>query len=400
MQAASWTLILCFTLGGIGIQVFSRILHRFMPSHVVDCDHTHADGEIQNGRNSRTGNGSIDHRPRPVRVGTKRLRLPSWRQDSMEETSPSSGGPRKCSTIGAGGVERRSQPTVDDERRGRLVRRPSMQAQLSAKVLKIVSTTESKCDQGTKCRGFSGICSPDCLKSIRERTGSGLSALEHTHSMPAEMLSEHQPLLQGSSKGYEALSGSGGSLSRDGSHNNNKDDSQTTSCRETQKYDRHHRQQQQPQSHSPTSSDHHDHHHHHVPDNAFLSVGLQTSLAIALHKLPEGFITYATNHANPKLGFAVFFAISVHNITEGFAMALPLYLAIKSRPRAILWSALLGGASQPLGAGIAVLWFFLSGSGVKGNEGEGAYGVLFAITGMSFFLSLYIAFYSSLRRIN
>ncbi|KAL9630403.1 MAG: hypothetical protein Q9164_006433 [Protoblastenia rupestris] len=120
-------------------------------------------------------------------------------------------------------------------------------------------------------------------------------------------------------------------------------------------------------------------HHHHVPSNAFLSIGLQTSIAIALHKLPEGFITYATNHANPTLGFTVFMALFIHNITEGFAMALPLYLAINSRWQAMLWSSLLGGVSQPLGAGVAALWFKIAGrSDMK--PGDTVYGCMFSIT--------------------
>lgn len=121
-------------------------------------------------------------------------------------------------------------------------------------------------------------------------------------------------------------------------------------------------------------------HHHHVPTNAFLSIGLQTSIAIALHKLPEGFITFATNHANPKLGFAVFMALFIHNITEGFAMALPLYLAIGSRLKSMFWSSLLGGASQPLGAGMAALWFKMARTSDKA-PGETLYGCMFALTG-------------------
>ncbi|KAK4694505.1 zinc transporter, ZIP family, partial [Lecanoromycetidae sp. Uapishka_2] len=120
-------------------------------------------------------------------------------------------------------------------------------------------------------------------------------------------------------------------------------------------------------------------HHHHVPSNAFLAIGLQTSIAIALHKLPEGFITYATNHANPKLGFTVFMALFIHNITEGFAMALPLYLAINSRWKAMFWSSLLGGVSQPLGAGVAALWFKIAGRG-DAAPGDTVYGCMFAIT--------------------
>jgi ZIP family zinc transporter len=106
-----------------------------------------------------------------------------------------------------------------------------------------------------------------------------------------------------------------------------------------------------PQPQSPSSSRDSElpdggEHHHHVPTNAFLSIGLQTCTAIALHKLPEGFITYATNHANPRLGFSVFLALFVHNITEGFVMALPLYLALNSKWKAIIWSSVLGGVSQ------------------------------------------------------
>lgn len=120
-------------------------------------------------------------------------------------------------------------------------------------------------------------------------------------------------------------------------------------------------------------------HHHHVFSNAFLSIGLQTSIAIALHKLPEGFITFATNHANRKLGFAVFMALFIHNITEGFAMALPLYLALRSRWKAMIWSSLLGGASQPLGAGLAAIWLKAAGRGEMA-PGERVYGCMFAVT--------------------
>lgn len=121
-------------------------------------------------------------------------------------------------------------------------------------------------------------------------------------------------------------------------------------------------------------------HHHHVPTNAFLSIGLQTSMAIALHKFPEGFITYASNHANPALGFNVFMALFVHNISEGFAMALPLYMALGSRWKAMVWSAILGGLSQPAGAAIAVLWFKLASNSNDANANAVAYAVLFAIT--------------------
>jgi zinc transporter, ZIP family len=137
--------------------------------------------------------------------------------------------------------------------------------------------------------------------------------------------------------------------------------------------------------------------HHHVSDNKFLSIGVQTSFAIALHKIPEasfpfvstislcltfdqGFITYATNHANPQLGLAVFLAIFIHNIAEGFAMSLPLFLALKSRFWAVVWASLLGGLSQPLGAGLAALSMKDPENDL--NNHKQAYGLLFAATGM------------------
>ena len=64
-------------------------------------------------------------------------------------------------------------------------------------------------------------------------------------------------------------------------------------------------------------------------------------------------------------------------------MALPLYLAINSRWKAMFWSAILGGASQPLGASIAWLWFRMSGRARDGHiEGPSdvVYGVMFAVT--------------------
>jgi len=120
-------------------------------------------------------------------------------------------------------------------------------------------------------------------------------------------------------------------------------------------------------------------HHHHVPTNAFLSIGLQTVIAIALHKFPEGFITYATNHASPALGFNVFMALFVHNIADGFAMSLPLYMALGSRVKAIFWSSLLGGLSQPMGAAIAVLWFKIANRSNLDIDNV-AYACMFAVT--------------------
>lgn len=140
-----------------------------------------------------------------------------------------------------------------------------------------------------------------------------------------------------------------------------------------------------PHAHHQTPHNHH--HRHYPPRSDFLDIGLQTSLAIALHKLPEGFITYATNHANPSLGFSIFISLFIHNISDGFALAVPLYLALRSRTRAIFWSSLLGGLSQPLGALLAVIWICATdrtrggdGSGQLDERTRAIYGSMFALT--------------------
>ena len=60
-------------------------------------------------------------------------------------------------------------------------------------------------------------------------------------------------------------------------------------------------------------------------------------------------------------------------------MALPLYLAINSRLKAMAISFVLGGLSQPIGAGVAAVWFKLAGQG-EWQPSEGAYGGMFAVT--------------------
>lgn len=93
-------------------------------------------------------------------------------------------------------------------------------------------------------------------------------------------------------------------------------------------------------------------HHHHIktPLSRLLSIGLQTILAVTLHKFPEGFIMYSTSKTNPQLGLTIFLSMFIHNFVEGFTMTVPLYIALNSRAKALLISGTLGGLSQPIGA--------------------------------------------------
>ncbi|KAG0175857.1 hypothetical protein DFQ29_006861 [Apophysomyces sp. BC1021] len=69
----------------------------------------------------------------------------------------------------------------------------------------------------------------------------------------------------------------------------------------------------------------------------------------------EGLVLFISNQASTSLGLSVSIAISIHNLTEGFMIALPLYYATRSRVAAFVYAAVLGGLSQPLGALLGLL---------------------------------------------
>ena len=127
----------------------------------------------------------------------------------------------------------------------------------------------------------------------------------------------------------------------------------------------------QGEDHSTHKPDHH--HHVNTPLSRLLLIGIQTTLAISLHKLPEGFITFITSEANPDLGFLIFLSLAAHNFTEGFLMCLPLYFLFSSSPKgfaklkAVAISSLLGGLSQPLGAILGYLFLKYNDKGDSFN---------------------------------
>ncbi|GAM87315.1 hypothetical protein ANO11243_053380 [Dothideomycetidae sp. 11243] len=379
-KAASWVLIVCFLAGAVIIQIASRVLHHYIPSHVVNCEHSHDES---------TDDQKEHRRDRSSSQGFKRMRFTRHKSQSLSNRWPTNGPEAEAQTsyFTDDAPEQPFPPTPEttrettrgatrDATRGAThgathgatredtfmtsqTRRPSLQNRLMSTFSKL-SGSDRKCDSDGPCHGFKEPCGQECFKIVQARGSS------HGHSVksiknirrtslaavpPALRHTESTPLL-GEIRERTDASSTNMHSSINGVSDLEEDDD---------------------------DDDHSHQHHHHVPNNAFLSIGLQTSLAIALHKLPEGFITYATNHANPQLGFSVFLALFIHNITEGFALALPLYLALRSRWKAMMWAFLLGGCSQPLGAAIAALWFHIAGN-TEMAPGERVYGGMFAAT--------------------
>ena len=363
-STAAWVLLGCFISGFIGIQVVSRFLHHYMPSHVEHCDHDndhkeeapHSHGHGHDGHHSRRG--SFYAGGRPTSNGSQ---LDGSASSKITEASPllfENRASIKSSLQTNGSGRKKSQKGKRDRSRSRnkadQERRPSMM-EVPARVMSFVKDTKNDCDEGGRCYGYSDPCGQECFKHIIKTPTTPTNTHHHSLLRTGTGLSHRVPSILDEEDETDASRIAICSSSTSPSHSH---EPMEEGCEED----------------DPESL-----HHHHVAENSFMAIGLQTSIAIALHKLPEGFITYATNHANPSLGFSVFMALFIHNITEGFVMALPIYLALHSRLRAMLVAAVLGGFSQPLGAAIAWAWFKIAGT--EGHKpGSEVYGCMFAIT--------------------
>ena len=69
-----------------------------------------------------------------------------------------------------------------------------------------------------------------------------------------------------------------------------------------------------------------------------VGVGWFTALALTLHNIPEGLLTYVAAQADEVgVGFGIACAIGLHNIPEGFAVAMPIFIGTKSRSKAMFF---------------------------------------------------------------
>ncbi|KAL8855076.1 MAG: hypothetical protein Q9221_000273 [Calogaya cf. arnoldii] len=369
-QAAAYAVIGCFLGGVVGIQAVSRLMHHYIPSHVVDCQHSHDDDEPPHNHPNAAHAHHGEHASHPNR--------------HMDEHSPLLS--KDTTDFQPRPLRRSRSATSNNKSSTSRAPRPSFQTRVS----KFASGAKVLCDSDGQCYGYTDPCAQECLKAKSRNpiraciqpptTAPSKPSLLRTATTPERHQAE---ATQDNLYEDDTCTSGASSPTRVPDHFTSHDRETCNSSDHEPFMQSSDLESNQKRTGSLASSLPADkpekQHHHHVHTNAFLSIGLQTSIAIALHKLPEGFITFATNHANPELGIPVFIALFIHNITEGFAMALPLYLAIGSRWKSMFWSSVLGGASQPFGAGVAALWFKLAGTSDRA-PGERAYGCMFAIT--------------------
>lgn len=92
-------------------------------------------------------------------------------------------------------------------------------------------------------------------------------------------------------------------------------------------------------------------------NNSLERVGIISMLAIILHNIPEGIITFMVSKVNLNLGLKLAIAIGLHNIPEGISIAVPLYFATKKKLKTFL-IVLISGLSELLGS--ILTYLFLS----------------------------------------
>lgn len=352
---AAWILLGCFIGGFGGIQLISKYLAHSHASNVVDCNHSHKDihdHDEPQGRRSSHAHHHDGHENGHSHLATKGTTTESTPLLLSENgVAPRISVPRRhTSHVEVGSTESRGQSD----------RRQSMMEVPSRVMSYIATQIKHNCDNAGPCYGYSEPCGQECIKNLTTRTP--ISRTPNTF-LRCGTYTFRQPLTPSTINGDLDIVSPQILTSPLRVHSH---DSEVVGD----------------ESGSDLMEDleaHETHHHHHVPENAFMNIGLQTSIAIAIHKIPEGFITYATNHANPSLGWSVFTALFFHNITEGFVLALPLYLALNSRLKAMGWAVIIGGVSQPLGAGVAAAWFKIAGHQDHISE-TAIYGCMFAVT--------------------
>lgn len=90
-------------------------------------------------------------------------------------------------------------------------------------------------------------------------------------------------------------------------------------------------------------------------DKRLYKVGLVSMIAIIMHNIPEGILTFVVGTTNKTLALSITIAIALHNIPEGISIAVPIYYSTKSKLKAFLYT-LISALSEPIGALIAFLF--------------------------------------------
>ena len=91
--------------------------------------------------------------------------------------------------------------------------------------------------------------------------------------------------------------------------------------------------------------------------NKLYKLGLFNMVALLLHNIPEGILTFSSTTMNKSFGTMIALSIICHNIPEGISISIPIYYSTKSKLKAFLYT-LIAGISEPIGGIITYLFLY------------------------------------------
>ncbi|KXZ51244.1 hypothetical protein GPECTOR_13g731 [Gonium pectorale] len=123
---------------------------------------------------------------------------------------------------------------------------------------------------------------------------------------------------------------------------------------------------------------------HKDPERAkrLVRMGLLAALAMGLHNMPEGLVTFVGYMDSIRSGLTTAIAIAIHNIPEGMVVATGVYYGTGNRKKALLWSSI-SAIAEPMGAlvGLAVV--------CGGSLTNTVFGIMFGlVAGIMVYISL------------
>ena len=125
-------------------------------------------------------------------------------------------------------------------------------------------------------------------------------------------------------------------------------------------------------------------------NTSLYKVGIISMIAIIIHNIPEGIVTYLTSTNNIKLGITLGIAIALHNIPEGISISIPIYYSTNSKLKAFFYT-FVSSMSEFIGSIIAFLF-------LKGFNNSLFLGILYSFTsGIMIYISVYELLPTSLK---
>lgn len=92
-------------------------------------------------------------------------------------------------------------------------------------------------------------------------------------------------------------------------------------------------------------------------ENKLYKIGIINTLALMIHNIPEGILTFSTTTSNISLGITLAISIMCHNIPEGISISVPIYYSTKSKKK-VWFYTIISGFSEVLGAILTYLFLY------------------------------------------